>query len=177
MKFSKLYLLFFMVAGLVACSSSDDGNVALATFVASSRAPGPSQVFLASEMEEGQTITVSVKVRDLARVAASDLVLEYSAARLVFFARLPGSFLEQGPVPVSYEVFEEIPGRLRARIARSTGGTASTGPGEETLVFFRFQVVATGDTAIAFTSDSVMLDEQPAALGGVTFFGGTFVGT
>lgn len=175
MRLAGRFLLFFLAAVSAACSSSGDGKVALATFVASSRVPGPAQVFLAPEMEDGQTVTVSVKVRELAGVADSDLVLEYSANRLVFFAWLPGSFLEDGPVPVSYQVREEIPGRLTARITRSAG-TVSAGQADETLVFFRFQVVATGDTAVAFTSDSTMLDGQTVPLGGVTFFGGTFVG-
>jgi hypothetical protein len=164
-----------VIAMLAACSSSDDGRVDAGVFTAAARTPGPAQVFLAAEQHDGQTVTLSVRVRELGGIAAADLTLEYDAVRVVFFAWEPGVLLGVGP-EATYDVFEEIPGRLRVQISRSPG-TVSAGTDDPALVVLRFKVVVLGDTPATFdTVSSAMLDESSSRLPGVSLFGGTFTG-
>jgi hypothetical protein len=164
-----------MSLALAACSSSHDGHVSLGHLEAVPRTPGAGQVFLAEEDVVGQTVTVSVRVRELAGIAAADLTLEYDPVRLVFVGWESGGLLEQGPTAVDYQVGEQIPGLLRVEASRASG-TASAGQDDPVLAMLRFKVVAVGGTPALFGAGSAMLGPS-APLAGVTFFAGTFLGS
>ena len=161
---------------MLACTSPGRGDVRRAEFIAASRVPGSSQVYLDPQDATGETIIVAVRVRDLANVAGADVVLEYDPSRVVYVSWLPGDLLEeQGQGVVDYDVFEEIPGRLRMLVSRA-GGSVSAGTNDPVLVMTRFKVVVVGMTPASFELGSEMSDEQSVALPGVTFFAGSFSG-
>ena len=106
---------------LAGCSGED--GVDRLRFAESSRTPGPEQVYLEDELILGESITLSVRVRDTADVASADLRLVYDPALVVYRAFGNGSLLEEGGSDVAYQVFEEQPDvdRVRAESVPNAG--------------------------------------------------------
>jgi len=163
------------LAAIVSCSSTN-GRVDQATFEAEPRVPGAAQVYLDSQDESGETVTLAVRVRDLADIASSDLFLEYDPDRLVYFSWQAGVLLEQVVGAVTYDVFEQGPGSLRMQISRSAG-TADAGVNDPVLVVVRFKVVAVGRTPATWSALSSLDDAQGTPHPGVQFYAGEFSGS
>lgn len=168
--------LLAAVSALASCTDSNKGGVRSASFADDPRTPGAAQVFVTEADENGQNVTVAVRARELAAVAAADLTLEYDPVRLVYVGFASGSLLEQGPEAVAYAVGEQVPGLLRMQIARAAG-TASAGPDEPVLVLLTFVVVARGITPVEFGAGSRLLDGAGQPIPGVAYFSGAFEGS
>jgi len=163
------------LAAAVSCSSTN-GRVDLATFDAEPRVAGAAQVYLDSQDESGENVTLAVRVRDLADIASADLLLEYDPERLVYFSWQAGVLLEQVVGPVTYDVFEQGPGDLRMQISRSAG-SADAGLNDPVLVVLRFKVVAVGQTPAMWSALSSLDDAQGTPHPGVQFYAGEFSGS
>lgn len=157
----------------LSCSSSKGGL--RATFEPAARVPAAAQVYLDAVEVFDDTVSLAVRVRDLADIEASDAILVYDPDRLVYFAFASGTLMEQIVGPVTYDVDEQVPGVLRMQISRT--GSVDAGLNDPVLVVIRFKVVASGDTPATFASNSALEDDQGAALPGVTFYAGAFSGS
>ncbi len=172
-----------LAAGLLApllaagCSSEGERAPAVAAFLPAARTPAPGQVFLSFEAGAGQQLDLAVRVRETSGIAEADLRLACDPRRVVFRAAADGELLEQGGAVVVYSVFEQVPGLLRIVARRVDPGTAAAGSDDPVLVHLAFVVVTTGRAEATFQPVSVLAGEGGAALEGIEFFGGAFVGT
>ncbi len=165
------------VLTLTSCSAGGGEAASSGTFLVDARTPGQGQVFLDVELAQGQQVDLAVRVRETSGIARADLRLEYDPARVVFRGSAGGALLEQGGADPAYQVFEEVPGVLRISVVRGGPGTATAGTDDPPLVHLAFVVVTRGSAPANFRAGSFLADDQGSALTGITFYGGTFVGS
>jgi hypothetical protein len=160
---------------LAGCGGSDDAPDAVA-FVPFPRPPGAGQVFLSADAVSGATTVLSVRVRSVAGLAATDLRLEYDPTIAVFRGFSAGTLLEGGDGLAAYVVGETEPGRLRIAVTRTGPGTVDAGEDDPPVVRLTFTAGRRASGQLVFAPESELLGPT-GPIPDVELYGGTLVGS
>lgn len=175
MRISHVLAIAAAASLLLGCESSGSPS-SHTSFTPDTRTPAPKQVFLAEESASGSSLAVAVRVRATTGIHGADLTLTYDPVRLLFRNSSAGTLLEQGNASATYDVRETTAGVLRMQIQRNTAGTVDAGTNDPQLVVIAFDVLIQGSAVATFSSSS-LLDEAGDPILGITFFGGSFLGS
>ena len=168
----------FGVVLLAACGGGTDSTSAGASLLAASFTseqpnPGQNSVSLQEGASSGNVVTILVQVTDTVDLTGGSFDLVYDSARFTFVGSSAGDLFESAGVTPLYGVNEPVSGHLVIGV-----GAADSVPvnGSETLIRLTFRADARGSGLVTLD----LADLQDAAGGsvaGVTWFGGTLIGS
>ena len=182
---SRKILNAFVIALLVvgtACSSGG-GNSAVGSglgggFAPDQPNPGTDTVATAEGGTGGNLVVVEIAVTDTANVYGASFSMTYNPSIASFVEWSNGSLLEQGGQTPTYQVAAGQAGELVVVATREGDVPGVNANGTVTLIELTFRLNQAGQTGLQFESSALFDDSiDPLPMSGISWFGGSLIGT
>jgi hypothetical protein len=155
-----------------------------ASFTSDSFTPGTKQITMTQATASGDTVTVSVQVRNTSGLYGAGFNIAYDASHVGYVSWTAGTLLETGGNQVSYIVSDKSSlGVVVMNVTRVGSEPAIDVTNATTLINVTFRVRAQGSFPLTFEDDSqshptlydAQIPSQP--ISGITWYGGSLQGS